>query len=263
MEFNEDTLNTGLIQACEHWTGKDYGDISGDTELLQKFTNLLNFAFEQIMPALLTLTGFLRWDDVNNTDLPVGTFNIVSNQVGYSITTDANGLEILNITDVRILPFSGSTTYQTLDEMTADDPRAIQAMSPNPTDVGVPTHYLKRGNQIFFWPNANYAATAGGKIFFERIQQYFTATGNDTRKPGIPRIFHMLLALYASYDWVLVNKSEEATLITRLETKIAKIEQDLQNQISTRYPTRGRMTVRNRSERNSAWSSGSGQSGRL
>lgn len=262
MEFNEDVNNTGLIQECEFWTGKNYGDISGDTELLQTFTNRLNRAFDKIMPSLLSLTGFLRFDDANNTDLPVGTFDIVSGQVGYSITTDDNGLEILNITNVRILPNAGATNFKTLTEITADDPRAIKAMSPNPNDIGIPTHYYKRGNQLFFLPNFNYSQTGGGKVFFERIQNYFVS-GDTTKKPGIPGIFHMLLALIASHAWLLVNKSEETVLIGNVANEIAVIQNSLQSQISTRYPTRGRITVRQRGDRRGGPAYGSGQSGRL
>ena len=242
MDFSNTTTKAGIIQTIEFWTNLGDAGVSGDATLLKVMTARVNEAFDRLMPLLLSYSDKLRWDDANNTDLPIGTFNIVSGQSDYTIAQDDNSLDILNITDVRILTSASGTDYVTLEKMTIDDERALTAMSPNSADTGTPTAYLERGNTLFLYPQPNYSATSGCKIFFERQQSYFTST-DTTKKPGIPRPFQGLLPLYASYDWLLVNKPANGELITRIEAQIATREQSLKDLISARYPTRQRITV--------------------
>lgn len=242
MPFSDTTGKAGIIQTIEFWTSIGDGGISGNATLLKIFTGLTNGAYDRLMPLLLSYSNKLRWDDVNHTDLPVGTISIVSGQADYTITQDDNSLDILNITDVRIFESSSSTEYVTLKEMTIDDPRALDAMSPNPTNTGIPTIFLKRGNTIHLYLEPNYSATNGLKIFFEREQSYFIST-DTTKEAGIPRPFQGLLPLYAAYDWLLVNKPVNNILITHIESQIEKREQSLRDIISFRNPIRNRIGV--------------------
>ncbi len=235
MPFSDTTVKNGLIQLCEFWTSLGDGNISGDATLLKVFTARINEAFDRIMPLLLSYSDKLRWDDLNNADLPIGTVNMVSGQSDYSITADANSLNILNITDIRVLNGSTATDYQTLQRMTMDDVRAVTAMSPNSTDVGTPTHFLEMGNVVYLYPQPNYSATNGIKVFFERDPAYFAST-DTTKKAGIPRPFQGLLALYASYDWLVVNKPANQMLVSRIESQINERRDALFNLISNRNP---------------------------
>lgn len=248
MPFSDTTNKNGIIQAIEFWTGLGDAYISGDTTQLKIFTARVNEAFERLMPLLLSYTDHIRWDDVNNSDIPVGTFNLVSAQSGYTISQDDNTLDILNITDVRILPASGSSIYQTITKMSIDDPNALSAMSPNSSEVGIPTYWLERGNTIFFYPQPNYSATAGAKIFFERQQSVFL-TSDTTKEAGIPRPFIGLLPLYAAYDWLIVNTPENVMVIQRIEAQIAKREQSLKDITSIRYPTKANMAAAKQTDR--------------
>ncbi len=228
-----DTVNkNGHIQNVEFWTGLGDGAISGDATLLQIITARLNAGFDRIMPLLYSFSSYIKWDDQTQADLPIGTFPIVANQSDYTISTDVNLLDILSIAKVRILPSATSTTYQDLKLMTSDDELASEAMSPNSTTAGTPTHFLKHGNTIYLYPQPNYNATA--KIFFEREANYFTTV--TTQEIGLPRPFQDLVDLYASHDWLIVNKPDNSMLITRLEGQIAKRELALQSVIDSRNP---------------------------
>lgn len=210
---------------------------------MKVFTALVNQAFNRLMPRILSYADHIRWDDINNTGLPIGTFNIVSGQSDYTIAQDGNSLDILNITDVRACLSSSSTFYTELEKMSIDDQRALDAMSPNSAITGVPVAWLERGNTIFLWPQPNYSATNGVKIFFER-QQYYFLTSDTTKTPGIPRPFHELLALIPAHDWLITNRSTQPMLITRIEAEIASQEKSLDAFISKRYPTKSVMTPR-------------------
>lgn len=239
MQFNlSATTKDGIIQGIEFWTKMPDGTITGT--LLKQFTGRINAAFDMVMPRLLSYSDQVRWDDINHTDLPIGTVNIESGQSDYKITEDDNSLDILNITNVRILESASGTEYKTLDRLHPDDERALDAMSPNPSVSGTPTHFLERGNIIFLYPKPNYAATNGIKLFFEREQFYFVST-DTTREPGIPKPFHELLVLYPALDWNVIYRSKDVQLITELRARVLKKETALDDMISLRNPTRARM----------------------
>lgn len=240
MQFSDTTNKNGIVQTIEFWTNLGDAGISSNPTLLKVITSRVNEAFDRLMPLLLSYSDYPRWDDINHTDLPVAKFNLVSGQSNYSFTEDDNNLDVLNITGVRVLQSASAAEYLTLKRMTLDDERAADAIDPNPSVSGIPTHFLERGNVIFLYPEPNYSATNGIKALFEREQSYFAST-DTTKEPGIPKPFHGLLPLYAAHDWLIVNKPGDGTLITRVEGEIAKREQHLKDLISTRNPTVSRV----------------------
>lgn len=241
--FSDTTLaQTGLIQHCERWTGLGNGAISGDSVLLPQFTQAINDAFDQVLPSVLSRSGKGRWDDLNNTDHPIATLNMVSGQPDYSVKVDGDNLDILRIFDVRIIKSASGTNYETLIKIGLEDERALATMSPNPSDSGIPDHWLERGNTIFLGPNPNFGLTNGIKIFFERVENYFLST-DTTKVPGIPRLYHTILADIASYEWLVVNKPLDVTVYQALQQKIATRMKQLSDSEDGRNPLHSRFTI--------------------
>jgi hypothetical protein len=233
MQFSNTTTKDGILQHIEFWTNSGDAGITGDATLLKVVTNRVNFAFDRLMPLLLSYSDHIRWDDVNHTGTPWGTFALTSGQADYNIGDDGSSLDVLNITRVTILPSSTATAHVELERMTVDDENALDAMTGAVS--GVPTHFLERNNAIYLYPKPNYTASAGIRVFFEREQSYFVST-DTTKEPGIPKPFHGLLPLYAAYDWLIVNKPDQQMLITRLEEQIVRMEQNLKDMISLKVP---------------------------
>lgn len=253
MVFSDSTTKLGLIQQFEFWARLPDGTVTGT--LLKQITGRINAAFDMLMPRLLSYSDQIRWDDTNHTDQPIGTVNMVSGQSDYKVTEDDNSLDILNLIALRIYESASGTEYKDLVRMFPDDERALEALAPNPSVSGTPTHFLETGNRIFLYPEPNYAATNGIQLFFEREQSRFAST-DTTKEPGIPSPFHELLVLYPALDWILVNRAKEVALITRLEARIARKERDLDDMISLRNPTKAGLRTNNRTF-------GNAQSGRL
>jgi hypothetical protein len=244
MQLSNTTDQSGLVQRVERLSRRPYGS-SGDE--LREIINDLNNAFEKIIPVLLLRNDLLRWDDINHTDKPVGTFDIVANQNDYKIATDDNSLDILNIIGVRVIHETGDTQYIDLERITPDDRRVPEILNPNTTVTGQPTGFLELGNVIYFDILPESAVTAGGEVMFQRQQAYFTVTGtsdDDTTEPGIPLPFHDLLAHYAALDWVMVNRTDDGNLINLLRSEIQRMEEDLTQFIDTRNPTHVVATTR-------------------
>lgn len=239
MQFNSGT--DSMIRAFAFWTRFPAADVTGD--ILTDATALMNRAFDDIMPLLLSYTDKPRWDDLNHTDRPVGKINIVSGKHDYTITADDNSLDILNLLDVRILQSSTATQYQTLERLTLDDELALDAMSPNSNDTSIPSYWLEKGNTVFLYPKPNYSATNGIKLFFEREQSYFT-TADTTKEPGIPKPFHEILVLHAALRWNSVNRADDVSLLNSIRAELQQKRKDITNMIALRNPTKDKMTMR-------------------
>jgi len=241
--FSDTTTKDGLIQRFEFWTRMKDGSVTGT--LLKQVTSRINTAFEKIMPILLSYSDYIRFDDTqNHTDRPIGTVNIVSGQADYTIKTDDNSLDILNINAVRVLTSASGTEYATLERLTLDDERVLDAMSPNPSNTGVPSHFVEQGNNIFLYPEPNYAATDGIKLFFQREQRYFLSTDTTDKESGLPKIFDELLVLHAANDWIAVNRADDPRLHNEIQLQIQKMEKNLKNFIDMRNPTKVKMTMK-------------------
>lgn len=223
MEFSNTTLKNGLIQHCEELCNLGDGGISGDPTELIKFTAKLNRAYDDVIPYVLRSDGTWQWDDKSQVDFPIATTNIVSGQRGYSFLSDEQGNSILEITSVAIKTDATTSDYTVIDPSDRSNRTEVgkALIENNSTDIGTPTSYDKLGNSIIFNPTPNYASLKGLKISFSRTPIYFLST--DTIKTaGIPDYFQSLLSLIASHEWIIINKSDNSTLITRIEGMIAQ-----------------------------------------
>jgi hypothetical protein len=253
MPFNDTTNRTGLIQECEFWTNLGDTTISGDSVLLQMFTTRINRSFDRVMPRVLSHDTNQRWDDVNHPTHPIGTADIISGQNDYTFLADSAGNSVLNITKILAKQSATATDYgvelfqvipgdikdipgvQSGRIGTIDSSQETRVLSPFAADLGMPNRYVEKGNTFFVWPIPNFSCTAGFKIFFERTPSYFVST-DTTKQPGIPAIFHQLLALYASKDWLILHKPGNQVVIADLGNQIKEQEDNLDTMIGKRNP---------------------------
>lgn len=239
MQYSNTSSKNGLLQDCEFWTGLGDGIITGTATLKAQFTNRLNRRLEQYNAQLKLATRLSASDDTNYDNHDFSTFPITSGTHDYQFLTTEDGETISDITGVMILPSASATSYVPLDRLTVDNQEALLIMSPNSTQTGTPTAYLERNNIIFFDVIPNYSAT--GKVFFKRAPSFFT-TSDTTKEPGFPSDFHQMLSLGSSYDWLVVNKSQETTTISAVASKLALLEDRFSAYCEMRNPQRRRMT---------------------
>jgi len=242
MAVFSDTDLDGLVQRFEFWARLKNGSATGN--LLKQITTRINVAYEKIMPLLLSNSDFIRFDDPNHTDRPIGTIDIVSGQNDYTIKQDANSLDILNFNAVRILTGASEDQYQEITKLKLDDPRVLDAMSPNSDSTGIPSFYVENGNNLFFSPTFDYSVTDGIKLYFQREFERFSDTGDDTKTSGIPKIFDELLVLHAVNDWIAVNRTNDVSLRNEVRAQINTMEGNLQKFIDLRNPTDLVMTMK-------------------
>jgi hypothetical protein len=205
LQFSDTATKQGIIQECEYLVFGDngYGRISGDTNLLATFTRLTNEALNSIASLIMQSDNRWQWDDINDTDFPVATTNLVttlnSEQQDYSF--DVTFLKILR---VEVLDSAGNwTKLQPIDQSDIYD----QSLTDFLKTAGQPLYYDKVGNSVFLYPKplATAVTSANGlKVYFQRPPSYFTAS-DTTKQPGFNSLYHRLVALKASFDYAMVN----------------------------------------------------------
>lgn len=177
-------------------------------------TSNINRGYDRATSLILKCDGRWEWDDNNQTSLPISTTNLVSGQADYEIST----VTFLNIIRVEMNDSSGNAIQ--LIPMSYNDRRG-EAMTEWAKTNSTPQYYDKVGNSLILYPTPNYSSTAGLKVYYQRMPDYFT-TDDTTQEPGFNPQFHRLLSLYSARDYCLVNELDNK--LKKIENEIAKLE---------------------------------------
>lgn len=217
MEFNNTTTKDGIIQDCEFWLfSGNYGQISGNANLLATFTALSNRALDSVTTAILESDDRWEFDDTTYTDYPIATTDLVTSQRDYVLAVshlkvlrvewkDSNGNWLLG------KPIDLEDITVARDEFLSTD--------------STPVYYDKLATSVFLYPAPNYSSTGGLRVYYQREPNYFLST-DTTKKPGFATICHRLISLKACYDYAIANDKDK---IPTLEREIAKKELELRN----------------------------------
>lgn len=217
-QFNDTTNKSGLIQWCERdiYGESPYGQISGNASRLATFTSLINEAYSRYGILALMSDNRWKWEDTNNTDLPIGITNLVSGQQDYSIST-----EHIMIDQVEVMDSSGF--WHGLGEINtglfSNNDYSLSQYLANNSSGGIPVEYQKVGNSIFLNPKPNYNSTGGLKIRFKRGPNYFSTTvasPDTTKAPGFTSMHHSYLTDYAVWKYALPRVMPQATTFGQL-----------------------------------------------
>jgi hypothetical protein len=219
LQFSDTSTKLGLIQECEDLVFGNYGDISGNTDRLYQFTRLMNEALNRVTSLILKSDGRWQFDDSNNTDLPIGTTDLVttagSEQQDYEFSVSH-----LKVLGVEVLNADGNwVNLSPLDQL--DLVNTGNSVTDYLKTPGMPQYYDKIGRSIFLYPKPLAAAvteTGGLKVRFQRPPSYFVY--NDTTKvPGFNSLYHRLVALIASRDYALSKSLKNAKSLAELTTQ--------------------------------------------
>lgn len=151
-----------------------------------------NQAQSKIAGLIIGTDGRWNWDDSNQTNLPIGTTDLVSGQEDYSFDD-----EFLKVKKVQILDASGNTQKLTSKDMT-DYTTTYQ---DNAASGGTPTFYDKDGRSIYLDPIPDYNSTAGLKVYFQRTTKDITSFGATS--PGFVSTEHELIAYMISIPYCM------------------------------------------------------------
>ena len=201
-----------LYSDARFWCGIANTDTT--TYPLADFTRNANFALDRVSSLIM------KWDDTNNTDLPIATTSLVASQQDYGIAVGH-----LKVLKVRIKDQQGN--WVSLDPINRRDLTDSQLTAT----AGDPKRYDKAGNSLFLYPKPSYASSGGLEVQFQRGASYF-ATTDTTKTPGFATHFHRLVSLYAALDYCETNDFDKRA------AKIRANIQTLEAELITHYSSR-------------------------
>lgn len=221
LQFNNTTLDDGIIQVIEQTLGFNPGSISGNTALLKQFTGKVNRAYTDATALIFASGGKWQWDDSNHTDYPFITTDMNLGQRDYPFTTDEQGNIILDIYKVMVKNPSG--VYIEIKGVDQQSDADMESFYNGVNTTGTPTRYDKTANGIFLDTIPSYNSTDGLKVFINREALSFTTT-DTTKMPGFAGTLHEYIPLKASYSYArdkrLANFNDIARDILIWEDKI-------------------------------------------
>lgn len=228
LAFNQTTSPyQGLVQFFEKEIGVNYGDISGNSELLGEFTSRCNLALDDFTELAINSAGLWEWDDSSTYESngttergwPILKADIISGQRDYKFVDDSAGNFILDIHRVAILPSATATLYEEIpliDELNSGNNDILTESST----TGTPGAYGKLSNGIFLDTKPGYNATLGLKLYVNRTASYFQSS-DTIKKVGIPAIFHKYLFLKPAYEYASIKGLSN---LRELEKKVIDLE---------------------------------------
>lgn len=205
----------------EYYTGLGDAGISGSTLLKAQFTQSLNNWYHKVVTMILSSMDGWDYDDINHTDFPILTTNLVANQQDYSLPASEKILKIKRIE----ITYDGTNWYK------------AEPMDINERGTGTSTtliagdfitsepKYDIQFNSLFIYPIPDTSVTSGLKIWTTREVDEFT-TSDTTQEPGIDEPFHEMLALGASFDFAAIKglaiKNDLWAMLQDYETRLKK-----------------------------------------
>lgn len=180
----------------------------------------INKAYEEIVGKLISVNRSLKFDDLNQTDLPRYAFTLTGGTNYYSI-----GSTLLTIDRVEILDVSGN--WHKLNNI--DEYKIDESLSEYREGNGLPDEYSRRGNYIFLYPTptSSYVTlTNGGRIYYQRTAKVFTSAEvtTGTKEPGFSSPYHYILSYMAALPYAMSYKKDRVPYI---KSEIDRMEKEL------------------------------------
>lgn len=240
LAFNDPTNYSGIIQGCEDYCNLGTGGISGNSELLAKFTRHANVTMSKIWHWIFQAYGGWQYDDGNNINLPIATQNLTAGTSAYALPTDA-----LTVRAVEFIDSNGN--WKRAMPITDEALREVETSSVAFTRSGDPVYYELLGTTIKLSPCPSTTQSSGLKVFFDRGSVAFEAT-DTTKQPGFASEFHNAVTVGASLEWMKPNKSTQGVFVN-LTNDWRQYEQDIKDFYVMRYRQNNPVRIRSRLSR--------------
>lgn len=221
MQFNGESNNQDLYSDARWWCGIENTDTT--TFPLVDFTRSANFGLDKVTSIIMRNDKTWEWEDLNNTDLPIGTTTLLAGQADYSISSSH-----LKIKRARVMDSQGN--YHILEACKRED---LTDEELNEED-GLPRKYDKMGNSVVLHPgpaSSSVTLASGLELQVQRGASHFAITDTGVQ-PGFASPFHRLISLYSAEDYCDINDLEKRCL--KVRTKIKELEAECMEHYSSR-----------------------------
>lgn len=237
MVFSDTATKLGLVQDIDYLLFGNSVDTS--PYLIADKVRNVNNRLDETVSLIMKSDARWKWDDDNQTDQPIGTINLVSEQAEYELA----GATYLKILRVEVLDNNGNyQLVKPIDEKNVQN----QSLTEFLKTPGMPRVYDKNGEYIWLYPKPSSALTtlsSGLKIYYQRLPSYFTAA-DTTKSPGFNPLYHKILSMGAAIDYAIPNGLTDKMamlipLLTTMQNEMATFYADRAGDEKTRMTTRG------------------------
>lgn len=215
MQFSNTTSNSGIVQDIDFLCTSD----SVSYPLTDKARNVNRHYQKAIIDVLKASGRFQGASDMTSTD------NLVNGQQEYTLPSDLLGIEAIEIKDSA----GKWVRLRQIDKF---------SLSSSITDYkntsGMPAEYDVYAGKAFLYPPPSSSAvttTAGIKYHYQGEVSLFAST-DTSPEPLIPEPFHRIVVLGASYDYMLVNSSQDKS--DRVKQEYEQLRTELRNYVTQR-----------------------------
>lgn len=163
--------------------------------------------------------GNWKFDDSNNTDLPIALATLVDGQQTYTLPTTLFDVERVEVKD-------SAGNFVKLTQISKE--RISEAMSEYQEDAGMPNQYYLLNGTIFLYPKpsaGDVTLASGLRLYLSRHITEFT-TASTTTEPGINTMCHPYIAYGAAMDYAIA-KNMGAQRIQMLQVGLNRYEEML------------------------------------
>lgn len=192
--------STDTSQSLYHYTKNLVGLSETDT------TSLTVAQFIRSANNWLHRAGYIAWkndgnwkfDDSNNTDLPIATATLVDGQQTYTLPTTLFDVERVEVKD-------SNENFKKLIQISKE--RITSAMSEYQEDAGMPNEYYLLNGTLSLFPkpsSGDVTLASGLRLYLARHITEFT-TASTTTEPGINVMCHPYLAYGAAMDYAIAK----------------------------------------------------------
>jgi hypothetical protein len=228
MQYNSiNTDKLGLVEDTLFLCGLPAATASYTSYSLADITRNINTSYLDTARSIWDCAAGWQYDDSNNTDLPVAYSTLVNGQQDYSLPTDAQRVQRIEIEDI----FGNYNVLKQIDIHDIDN----QAMSEFMGTAGMPLYYDLVGRSINLYPapaSGNVTLASGIAVYVDREPELFT-TASTSATPGFASPFHRILSYAAAIDFVQDKATQD-----RLVAMKSKLERDLVSFYSKRNTER-------------------------
>jgi hypothetical protein len=188
--------------------------------------------YHKIVTMILSSQDEWEFDDLNKTDFPIATANLVSGQQDYALPTG-----ILKVKRVEAKLDGGTwTLLSPIDLGQITDATDTTSIANNFTTSA--PYYDVEHNSILLYPIPASNVTNGLKVWFQREPSAFTSgeVATGTKEPGFDEAFHIMLGLGMVYDWASAKRLDP--LKRDVQEELAEYEQRLKDYYGSKQKDR-------------------------
>lgn len=234
MQFNSETNNQDIISDITFWTGVDTNKYTLKQRLLavnEWSSTVWTWIFEayggwQFMDD--NVSGVTGTATSGSNDVPYADQTITSGTALYGLpsgTLTVVGVEQKTTSGGPLVPLRNLTYEEFLD-------RGGDGSFPS---TGVPEFYMLQGDVIRLLPSPNFTLATALRVFFDQGMSAF-AIGDTAKVPGFASVFHRILSIGPSIDWV--SAKGPANKLPNLIANRVDYERRLRSFYSKRFKAR-------------------------